>query len=191
MRNILLILITIILLAFLNSCSLFIKKERYSKNQLEYYNVYNLRDTLIFESLFTQKKDTSIIISKRIYTDADWLREINQQIMDVRYTNNLYKNTLYYQNSSNLFNNFYPNSNFRCLYLRSTFALDNNTNIKTDLELSITKKKFENVYELVYKRAKFHGGNDDDPEILYWDRKAGIIKYITFNKEIWERINFK
>lgn len=192
MKNNIISLSVLTILFFFTSCSVFIKKEKYSKNQLEYYNVYNANDTLIFQSLSTKKKDTSIVISKRIYTDADWFRNINQEIMDLRYTNNLFKNTLYYENSSNLFNNFYPNSisEFSCFYLRSTFKLDNATKKKDYVDLTLSKQNFNDVYELVYKRAKFYEGKDDDPEILYWDKKNGIIKYVTFNGEVWERINW-
>lgn len=194
MKNYIITFIILTIIFTLNSCGIFIKKVKYDKEDLEFYNVYKVKDSLIFQSLSTQKKDTSIIISKRIYTDRDWFRNVNQEIRDLRYSNHIFKNPLYYNNSSNLFANDKIrdsiNHKFVCSYLRSKFLVDDKTIIKDLVTLTLLKKDFNNVYELVYKRPKFHGGTDDDPEILYWDKKYGIIKYITFNGEIWERVNW-
>ncbi|KAF2519344.1 hypothetical protein E0W68_03055 [Flavobacterium salilacus subsp. salilacus] len=194
MRNYIISFIILLTMFTLNSCSLFIKKIKYTKEELEWYNVYKVKDSLVFQSLSTQKKDTSIIISKRIYTDRDWFRSVNQEIMDLRYTNNIFKNPTYYENSSNMFSNHYPNSNkeykYACSYLRSSFYFNSYTETIDLVTLTLSQKNFNNVYELVYKRPKFHGGKDDDPETLYWDKQYGIIKYITFNGEVWEKINW-
>jgi hypothetical protein len=194
MRNYIILLIILVVMSTLNSCGLFMKKVKYTKGELEWYNVYNVKDSLIFQSLSTQKKDTSIVISKRIYTDKDWFRNVNQEIMDLRYTNNIFKNSTYYENSSNMFVNHHPYSNkeykYACSYLKSDFYLQNDTETKDLVTLTLSQKSFNNVYELVYKRPKFHGGTDDNPEILYWDKKYGIIKYITFRGEVWEKVNW-
>lgn len=75
-------------------------------------------------------------------------------------------------------------------YLNSNFHLEDENKSKVMETLDVSQKTFNNVYELKYNRMKFHGGTDDDPELLYWDKKYGIIKYITFNGEIWERVNW-
>ena len=194
MRNYIIPFIILVIIFTLNSCGIFIKKVKYDKEELEWYNIYNEKDSLIFQSLTTKKQDTSIIISKEIHTDRDWFRNVNQEIMSLRYTNNIFKNSTYFENSSNMFSNHYPNSNkeykYACSYLRSNFYLNNDTETKDLVNLTLSQKSFNNVYELTYKRMKFHGGKDDDPEILYWDKKYGIIKYITFNGEVWERVNW-
>lgn len=188
------IIINFFILMSILSCGIFDKKVRYSKEELEWFNVYNEKDVLVFQNLITKKKDTSTIVSKRIYTDSDKFRNVNQEIMDLRYTNNLFKNSTYYQNSSNMFAEHqpYPNKDYKfaCSYLKSIFKFNDNTKILDKENLALTKKSFNSVYELIYERPKFHDGTDDSPEKLYWDKKYGIIKYITFKGEVWERINW-
>lgn len=197
MRNYLSVFIIFFIILTFTSCGLFVKKVSFTKEELQWFNVYNVKDTLIFQSLSTQIKDTSIIISKELYHDYDWLRHsYKAENMSLRYTNKIFLNKLYFEDSESMFSErkTFPNKGFNtghsCKYLRSSFVLDNTTETKDLVTLTLSQKSFNNVYELVYKRMKFHGGKDDDPEILYWDKKYGIIKYITFNGEIWERVNW-
>lgn len=172
---------------------MFVKKINFTKEELEFFNVYDINDVLIYQSLTTQKKDSSIIVSKRIYHEYDWLRHDNKvHCVNIDYKNNKYPD--YQEQSEPMFaycigsNQSAYHINFT--YLKSHFKLNNTTKTK-DLEiLTLSQKSFTNVYELVYERLKFHGGTDNNPEVLYWDKKYGIIKYVTFNGEVWERINW-
>lgn len=181
----------------LNSCGLFVKKVNFTKEELEWFNVYNINDTLIFQCLQTQKKDTSIIEYKSLNYQYNPIIDTKRtQCMNITYVNNRYK-YLEYQTKTETFM-FDCKSDFRdknqdysgLTYLRSNFKIDNTTIIKSIETLILSKKSFNNVHELTYKRMKFHGSRDDEPELLYWDKKHGIIKYITFNGEIWERVNW-
>ena len=191
-------LISIFILSLFTSCGLFVKKVSFTDKELEWFNVYNVNDTLVFKSLLKHEKDTSIINYKKLFYDYDWLRhDYRAENMSLSYTNKIFVNKLYYNDSEFMFSGrkTYPSNGFNWgysfNYLRSSFILDENTIIKPSVTLTLSNKSFNNVYELVYKRLKFHGGTNDDPEILYWDKKHGIIKYITFNGEVWERINWK
>jgi len=196
MRNYIIPFIILVVIFSFTSCGMFVKKINFTKEELEFFNVYNTDDVLIYQSLTTQKKDSSIIVSKRIYHEYDWLRHDNKvHCVNINYKNSKYKYPDYQEKSEPMFgycvgepsqSRYYIDFT----YLKSNFKLNNTTETK-DLEtLTLSQKSFNNVYELVYKRPKFHGGTDDDPEILYWDKKYGIIKYITFNGEIWERVNW-
>lgn len=162
------------------------KLVNFTKEEKGWFNVYEMNDTIIFQSLASNKKDTSVIVSKRIYHEYDPLRHDNI----IHCVNVDYKNKQY--NSAILFgyckgDNFKTSINLS--YLRSDFKFDNDKELNTEV-LSKVNRSFNSVYILNYERLKFHPGTDDDPEYLFWDIKYGIIKYITFNGEIWERINF-
>lgn len=196
MRNYIASLIILAIIFTLNSCGLFKKKINFTKEELEFFNVYNTNDVLIYQNLTTKNKDTSIIVSKRIYHEYDWLRHDNKvHCVNINYKNSKYRYPNYQEKSETMFNycKGEPSQSAYYIdftYLNSNFKLNNTTETKSLETLTLSQKSFNNVYELVYKRPKFHGGQVDDPEILYWDRKYGIIKYITFNGEIWERINW-
>ncbi|SEP22909.1 hypothetical protein SAMN05444671_4649 [Flavobacterium sp. CF108] len=171
-----------------NSCGFFVKKINFTKEEMEFFNVYNENDLLIYQSLLDKKKDTSIIISKRIYHENDLFRHENKvHCVNINYINNKQKYSMFgYCKGESDESKYHIDFS----YLNSNFKLNNDTETK-DLEiLTLSQKSFNNVYKLVYKRAKFHEGTDNDPEIVYWDKKYGIIKYITFNGEIWERVNW-
>lgn len=195
MTNYLSVLIIFFIILTFTSCGLFVKKINFKKEELEFFNVYDTNDTLIFQNLATQKNDTSIIVSKRIYHEYDWLRHDNKvHCVNIDYRNNKYKYPDYVEKSERMFGycigRNVPTYSISFTYLKSSFKIFNDTETKDLVNLTLSHKNFNNVYELVYKRPKFHGGTDDDPEILYWDKKYGIIKYITFKGEIWERVNW-
>jgi hypothetical protein len=197
MRNYLSVIIVLVIILTFTSCGLFVKKVSFTKEELEWFNVFNVNDELIFQSLQTQKKDTSIITYKNLnYQYNPIVAEKRTQCMNVTYSNNRYKYADYQSKTETLIfdcksdvidkNPYY----LGLTYLRSSFKIDSTTVIKDFETLTLSQKSFNNVYELTYKRMKFHGGKDDDPEILYWDKQHGIIKYITFKGEVWERVNW-
>jgi hypothetical protein len=190
MKNYISVFIIFSIILTFTSCGLFVKKISFTKEDLEWFNVYNVNDILIFQSVQTQQKDTSIIAYKSLnYQYNPMVNDKRIQCMNVIYTNNKYSDNKN-KTETLIFDCKDKNQSVLGLtYLKSNFKLDNTMVIK-DLEtLSLFSKNFKNVYELKYKRMKFHGGTDDDPETLYWDKKYGIIKYITFKGEIWERVN--
>ncbi|MFT3796496.1 hypothetical protein [Flavobacterium sp.] len=177
------------------SCGLFVKKINFTKEELDFFNVYNTNDVLVFQNLTTKERDTSVIYSKRIYHEYDWLRHDNKvHCVNIDYKNSKYKYPGYQEKSESMFGYCIGENDTKyCIsftYLKSNFKIFNDTETKSTETLTVSKKNFNNVYELVYKRPKFNGGTDDDPEILCWDKKYGIIKYITFKGEIWERVNW-
>jgi len=195
MRNFIIPFIILAIIFSFTSCGMFVKKINFTKVELEFFNVYNPNDVLIFQNLTTKKKDTSIIVSKRIYHEYDWLRHDDKvHCVNIDYRNSKYKYPDYQEKSESMFGycKGYPSQSTYHIdftYLKSNFKLNNTTETKSLETLTLTQMSFNNVYELVYKRPKFHGGTDDSPEILYWDKQHGIIKYITFKGEVWERVN--
>ncbi|WP_163409872.1 hypothetical protein [Flavobacterium ajazii] len=195
MRNYIIPFIILVLIFSFTSCGMFVKKINFTKEELEFFNVYDVYDVLIYQSLTTKKKDSSIIVSKRIYHEYDWLRHDNKvHCVNINYKNSKYKYPDYQEKSEPMFGYCIgkndPKYCINFTYLKSSFKIFNDTETKPVETLTLSQKSFNNVYELTYKRMKFHEGTDDDPEILYWDKKYGIIKYITFNGEIWERVNW-
>jgi len=195
MRNFIIPFIILAIIFSFTSCGMFVKKIDFTKEELEFFNVYNANDVLIFQNLTTRTKDTSIIVSKRIYHEYDWLRHDNKvHCVNIDYRNSKYKYPDYVEKSERMFgycigvNN--PKYCVSFTYLKSNFKIFNDTETKSLETLTLTQMSFNSVYELVYKRPKFHGGTDDDPETLYWDIKYGIIKYVSFKGEVWERINW-
>jgi len=191
MKNYISVFIIFTTILMFSSCGLFVNKISFSKEELEFFNVYNFNDILIFQSMQTQQKDTSIIAYKYLNYQYNPIEaDKRTQCMNVTYINNKYVDNKN-KTETLIFDCKDKNQYFLGLtYLKSKFKFDNSSVIK-DLEiLSLTNKSFKNVYELKCRRMKYHGGTDDDPEILYWDKKYGIIKYITFKGEVWERINW-
>lgn len=175
------------------SCGIYNKRASFSDEELKWFNVYKTNDTLIFKSLSTYFNDTTIINSKRIYRDYDPFRHDNIiHCVNINYRSSKYKTpnqdrTLFGHCISE--DGIKPYINVR--YLNSEFKLEDNPKIIKSENLNLSGKSFQDIYELKYLRLKYYAGTDDDPEILYWDKNHGIIKYITFNGEVWERINWE
>lgn len=181
------ILSLLIIIFSVGSCGILFENVKFTKPEMKWFNVYKKQDTLIFQSLDSKIRDTTIITSKRIYHEYDPLRHDNRvNCVNIDYWNKKYKSQRmfgYCIGSNN------ENYHIQLSYLNSHFKA-NNKSISTTQSLYLVKMNFENVYELLYNRPKFHAGDDDDPKTLYWDEIHGIIKYKTFKGEIWERINF-
>ncbi len=56
MRNYLSVFIALIIILTFTSCGLFVKKVSFTKEELEWFNIYNVKDVLIFKSLEHRKK---------------------------------------------------------------------------------------------------------------------------------------
>ncbi|MCZ8297398.1 MAG: hypothetical protein O9297_09305 [Flavobacterium sp.] len=191
MKNYISVFIIFSIILTFTSCGLFVKKVSFTKEELECFNVYKVNDIIIFQSLKTQQKDTSIIAYKSLnYQYNPIVADKRTQCMNVTYTNNKYSNNK--NKTETLIFDCKDNNQYvlGLTYLKSNFKFDNTSVIKELETLSLYSKSFKNVHELKCKRMKFHGGTDDDPETLYWDKQYGIIKYITFKGEVWERVNW-
>jgi len=57
MRNYIIPLIILVIIFTLNSCGLFVEKINFKEEELKFFNVYNINDTLIFQNLESHKKE--------------------------------------------------------------------------------------------------------------------------------------
>jgi hypothetical protein len=187
------ILNIVFILIIFNSVSC-VKRPNLSREELIGYNIYNKNDTIIFQNLTSKIKDTTIIINKQKYHSYEPM--VNTKYIyhyaNIEYKNNSIKNP----NSAHtafmftLCKTDYSSLNpINFNYLNSYFKLDEKTEKQT-ITLFLSNKKIDNAYFLVYDKPKFSSATEDSPNILYWDMNFGIVKYITFKGEIWERVNW-
>lgn len=156
-------------------------------------NVYKEGDVLIFQNIATQETDTSTITKIEVYhNDYDWFRHDGYQPHQAK---------VWYQNKRLKFG---ENNQDRIMssekrkpdkkdgigmsYLNSSFYMEKEdlTSGQTITLQSVTKT-FNEVHIL---NPSYKSRDDFSPETLYWDKEHGIIKYITYNGEVWERINW-
>ncbi len=187
------ILNIVFILIIFNSVSC-IKRPNLSREELIGYNIYKKNDTIIFQNLISKIKDTTIIINKQKYHSYEPM--VNTKYIyhyaNIEYKNNSIKNP----NSTHtafmftLCKTDYSSLNpINFNYLNSYFKLDEKTEKQT-ITLFLSNKKIDNAYFLIYNKPKFSSATEDSPNILYWDMNLGIVKYITFKGEIWERVNW-
>jgi len=177
-------LLLLILCLGLTSCKC--KTVRFSKEELAWFNVYNKKDVLIFQSLRTQQKDTTRILRKQVIFDFDpWLHPNTlPQIARMKYRNKNLKGT-FTDNEDYMFYEFARSTGNKSLnYLNMVFTL-RDTMQKRTTRLSISGKQFTNAYRLTATH-----GRGSQPQVLYWDTDYGILKYVTFDGELWERVNW-
>lgn len=180
----------IIVLTFV-SC---IKRPNLSREELIGYNIYKKNDTIIFQNLTTKIKDTTIIVNKQKYhsyepmVDTKYIYHCaNTEYRNNKINNPNYPNTAFMFSLCKTDNNSLNPINFN--YLNSYFKLDEKTEKQT-ITMFLSDKKIDNAYFLVYNKPKFSAATEDSPQILYWDMNFGIVKYITFKGDVWERINW-
>jgi len=184
--------ITLISLGCIASSCL--KRPNLTRNELSGFNVYKKNDTIIFQNLISKEKDTTIIVSKKKYHSYEPMINLKYIYAHavVQYKNKNIKNS-YNPETATMFGlckkNNAPINPLYFNYLNSNFDLDSETQ-KQSVILFQSDKKIENAYLLIYHKPEFSGANEDSPEILYWDTEYGIVKFITFKGDIWERINW-
>lgn len=193
MKNIIIkITLSALFLSFF-SCA---KKVYFNKQELEKFNVYDEGDTLVFKNTKTKQTDTSIIIKKHKYHVFQYLAnsDYKHHLADLIYSNKTLpkadgKNQHYMIALSKSTPEQVVNQSIS--YLNSDFLFEENMSFLKE-RLSITNKSFDKVYKLSYNEENPFGRkiNGSNPEFLYWDDDYGIIKYITFDGAIWERINW-
>ena len=170
------------ILISLLSCGI---KTKLSHGELKWINVYKEGDSLIFKS-DKGEFDTSVIIKKEIFYPEYNPGEVHDKYLPqwavVWYKN---KKLQYHSDGFQLITMFkkepddktYLNINY--LYSSATIL-----NLKTE---SIEKYTRGKVYE-------FDTYRDDakpyQPKRIFWSEDYGIIKYITHDGVVWERINY-
>ncbi|AXT53700.1 hypothetical protein D1818_23795 [Aquimarina sp. BL5] len=193
MKNIIIkITLSVLLLSFF-SCA---KKVYFNEQELEKFNVYERGDALVFKNINTKQIDTSIIISKDI--TYDWQLFANSKyktpIAILKYSNKTLPGvSVENQDDMIAMSKSKPTSEriYSVSYLKSHFLFKEDITLQSE-DLCLIDKSFDNVYKLPYDKKNTRGRNkfNNNPEFLYWDVDYGIIKYITFNGDIWERINW-
>jgi hypothetical protein len=171
----------ILLILTVSSCGI---KTKFSEEELKWLNVYNVGDTLIFKSN-KNRFDTTIITKKKIfyssYNPIETDGKYRPQYGEVWYKNSHLE---YHPEGHQMISmiKMHPrNKTFFCIdYLYSSELVLNTTNGGMD------KRKKGKIYtfDTYHKKAK-----PKDPKILYWHEDLGLIKYITHEDEVWERIN--
>ena len=175
----------------LTSC---LKRPSLTKKELSGFNVYKKNDTIIFQNLFTKDKDTTIITNKKKYRNYEPMidMEVIFHHADIEYKNKNIKNP-YRPETAFMFSlsksSYNPVNPLEFEYLYSDFYLDNNAETQS-ITLFLSDRNIENAYLLIYNKPQFSGANENSPNILYWDVNYGIVKYITFKGDIWERTNW-
>lgn len=193
MKNITIKITLSILLFSLLSCA---TKINFIEQELKWFNIYEKGDTLEFKNIKTKKTDTSVVIRKESF--HDWQLFANSKyrtsIAVVQYSNETLP-TVDGKNQHYMFSlsKTKPTSilNYSVSYLNSDFLFKEDIPLQSE-SLFLTQKSFTSVYKLSYNEKNPFGRkkNDNNPEFLYWDVDYGIIKYITFSGEVWERINW-
>jgi len=173
-------------------------------------NVYNEGDVLIFQNIATQETDTSTITKKEVYhNDYDWFRHDGYQPHQAKvwYQN---KRLKYGENNQDRIISSekrkpHDKDGFNVSYLYSAFQFYDLEEIdlrvsrieEYDLETlhtitleSVPKTFSKVIIQSIGKHPRHKPEDDFKPKTLYWDKDYGIIKYITYSGEVWERINW-
>ncbi|MEK6153601.1 hypothetical protein WIW50_10095 [Flavobacteriaceae bacterium 3-367] len=181
------------------SCTLFIactNTTYFSEDDLAWMDVYNEKDTLIFQEVATLKRDTTIITKKEIYHPG--FQPIARDGLiphsaDLWYWNQKHSNLDYpnarllemYKDDDNI-----PSKPW-VTYLGFSFDVSGEVLEFNNVSLSLTNKNFSKVYIFESKKHRLHREEQNrNPQILYWDKEYGIIKYEDYDGNVWERINW-
>ena len=172
----------------------------FTEKELHWYNIYEVNDTLIFQEINTQKRDTSIITRKHLYhREYDWLRQDHKyhpHYAELWYRNKALKYGVNFEETMISRGKFKPNRDekelrFGISYLNSDFLYDFSDWIPKTTDLSISKRKFSQTLIFFKEKHKKHRKSQNrNPQTLYWDKEYGIIKYETYGGKVWERINW-
>jgi hypothetical protein len=161
---------------FLSGCCSI--KMKFSEDELKWLNVYNVGDTIVFQSQ-NGEYDTIYITDKKIYHS-----ECNPIVSHGIYLPIL--GDIHYSDGSNgtrkligLVKNHERTSMFINLHSGSNFFIDINKEVVKSL----------NEKDLFVFDTTRPGGKLSSPGAIYWHEKYGIVKYITHGGVEWKRIN--
>ncbi|KYP13624.1 hypothetical protein [Flavihumibacter sp. CACIAM 22H1] len=159
-------------------------KTKLSDGELKWINIYRAGDSLIFKSQ-NGEFDTSFIVKSLVYYPEYIPIEVHNKYLPqegvVLYKN---KNLKYHSDSSQLVHiaKEYPNKETRLFiqYLSSQVIILDLTNG------TVEKMKKGKIYEFDTFDPK---SKATDPKKIFWHEDYGVIKYITHEDVIWERVN--
>jgi hypothetical protein len=175
------ILLYFLSLLLVYSCGI---KTKFSEAELKWLNVYNVGDTLIFKSQ-KNKFDTSVIIKNEIHYSSYNPIETDGKYWP-QYGSLWYKNNHleYHPEGTKMISLIkdHPKNktSFSIDYLYSSALILNITNGSLD---KLKKGKIY-IFNTYHEKAK-----PTEPKTLFWHEDLGLIKYITHEDEVWERIN--
>ena len=177
-----LIVLFTILITLLNSCG--VTKTKLTEKELKWITVYKQNDTLIYKSS-QGVLDTSYIVKSEAYYPEYIPIEVHDKYLPhsavVLYKN---KNLEHTPDGNQLIYMVkkYPDKQVRLFinYLSSGFIILDLANNE------IEKYKSGKIYTFgtYYSKAESW-----QPKKFFWHKDYGIIKYITHDDEVWERIN--
>lgn len=154
---------------------------------------YEKNDTLIFQNVHSLDLDTTIITDKEVY---------HPSFQPIARSNIPHTARIWYYNKQNEYNDVKqmlemykddPNEPAFPLikYLGISIWVEDAELSKFRENLSITNKEFKNVY--IFGLSEYSTGQEKhmhELQTIFWDQEYGLIKYITYNQQTWERINF-
>jgi hypothetical protein len=161
-----------------------------NEQELEYYNVYNVGDTLVFKSLKTGNIKRFTITSKQnsIYNgQSSKMRDMFVSFHDLDDPNITIKG---YQDPILL--SIYKRKNETIIYLDFYKFYGEYSNyfgeLNTKDTISYFNKKYINYYSL-YNETKSNDLTHYDTKILYWQKKYGVIKFDLRDGDSFVRTN--
>jgi len=181
----------IITLLVMFSCE---KRVDFTEEELNWVKPFKEGDTLVFQNIETLEENVILITKKEVYhPDYDWLQHDKYQPNVAR---------IWYRNKNDL-----DTVSIELLELWKKTPKDEaipsikfNSSIflKTELEQNLERVKLNNnvsfdvvsVFTKIRNKYYDERRHSKNPQTLYWDKDQGIIKYITYEGEIWERINW-
>ncbi|MEK6153607.1 hypothetical protein WIW50_10125 [Flavobacteriaceae bacterium 3-367] len=181
-----------LVLVLIISCS---QNTEFTVDELSWIDVYKENDVLIFKNLISKELDTLFIVKKEVYhPDYDWFRhsEYIPHTAHLFYENKKYKKLDHPAELLEIYKRK-PDKEARPLikYLGSTFFTEEFTLVFSEVTLETIQKSFDEVYTFRNAKQKNHRkGQDANPQVLFWDKEYGIIKYVTYEGDIWERVNW-
>ena len=174
-----------------------LNKTDFSQKDYTWIDVYEENDTLIFQETTSKENDTTIIKKKEVY-HAEYQPIARGNLIPhtfkLQYWNKKYADN---DNPSSQLIEMYKNTNDIdanpwIKYLGFMYEIDENSTQTSEVVLKLTEKYFNQVLILEKEKNRhFKEYMNVRPNILFWDKKYGIIKYQTFDGKIWERINLK
>ncbi|MBS1743529.1 MAG: hypothetical protein JST81_10885 [Bacteroidetes bacterium] len=159
-------------------------KTRLTKSELKWIDAYHVNDTLIFRS-GKGVLDTSVIIKKELFYPEPNNIEVNgtwlPQWAEVWYTNRALS---FNPNGAKLVT-IIKKKPKKETYMNYDYLYSGFTSVDINSG-SLEKYKKDKVYEIELTQNK---SKPEDIKLIFIHEDYGIIKYITFSNEVWERIN--
>lgn len=179
-------------------CSLLViscvEKTNFTDEDLIWIDIYNEGDILIFQELEFSELDTTLITRKEIYHPGyqPMARENIPHTARLFYKNKKYTSPDFDAEMIEMYKNESDEEAKPIIsYLGGSFFTEDYSLDFSKMNLNITTKEFNNVYIFSNIKHKRHTKDQDaNPQVLYWDKYHGIIKYITYEGKVWERINW-